>query len=395
MATPGDDAGGGPAGGGRAGEGVVDAEFEEVDDDAQALGLRPCNLAGVVTRHMAGCPQGRPARPFGSPVLRRARLSLAGPGWQSATITRFWASPRVRRRPTSSGPTASSRCSTTRTATRATPAAEARFKEINEAYEVLKDPQKRAAYDQFGHRAFEGGMAGRPAAAGFDFGSFADVFDDLFSDFMGGRGGRRRGGATRGADLRYNLSITLEEAFAGKKAQIRVPTTVVCEACSGSGSEGGAEPTSCPSCRGTGRIRSQQGFFTVERTCPTCQGTGRIIKNPCRGCTGSGVVHREKTLAVTIPQGVEDGTRIRLSGEGEAGMRGGQPGDLYIFVSVAPAPDVPPRRAAHLLPGADPDDDGGPGRARSRCRRSRASACASRCRAAPRPASRSGSRARA
>jgi molecular chaperone DnaJ len=218
--------------------------------------------------------------------------------------------------------------------------AEARFKEINEAYEVLKDPQKRAAYDQFGHRAFEAGMGGGAggAAGGFDFTSFADVFDDLFSDFMGGQGGgRRRGGAgTRGADLRYNLSITLEEAFAGKKAQIRVPTTVVCEACSGSGSEGGAEPAPCPSCRATGRIRSQQGFFTVERTCPTCQGTGRIIKNPCRVCTGSGVVHREKTLAVTIPAGVEDGTRIRLSGEGEAGVRGGQPGDLYIFVAVAP-----------------------------------------------------------
>jgi molecular chaperone DnaJ len=152
---------------------------------------------------------------------------------------------------------------------------------------------------------------------------------------MGG-GGRRRGSATRGADLRYNLSITLEEAFAGKKAQIRVPTTVVCEACSGSGSEGGAEPAPCPSCRATGRIRSQQGFFTVERTCPTCQGTGRIVKNPCRVCSGSGVVHREKTLAVTIPAGVEDGTRIRLSGEGEAGVRGGQPGDLYIFVSVTP-----------------------------------------------------------
>lgn len=217
-------------------------------------------------------------------------------------------------------------------------AAEAKFKEGNEAYEILKDPQKRAAYDQFGHRAFEGGGANGGAAggAGFDFGGFADVFDDLFSDFVGGGGGRRRGSATRGADLRYNLSITLEEAFAGKKAQIRVPTTVVCEACTGSGSEGGAEPAPCPSCRATGRIRSQQGFFTVERTCPTCQGTGRIIKNPCRVCSGSGVVHREKTLAVTIPQGVEDGTRIRLSGEGEAGVRGGQPGDLYIFVAVAP-----------------------------------------------------------
>jgi molecular chaperone DnaJ len=213
--------------------------------------------------------------------------------------------------------------------------AEDQFKEVNEAYEVLKDPQKRAAYDQFGHRAFEAGMGGGAGAAGFDFSSFSDVFEDLFSDFMGG-GGRRRGSATRGADLRYNLSITLEEAFAGKKAQIRVPTTVVCEACSGSGSEGGAEPAPCPSCRATGRIRSQQGFFTVERTCPTCQGTGRIVKNPCRVCSGSGVVHREKTLAVTIPAGVEDGTRIRLSGEGEAGVRGGQPGDLYIFVSVTP-----------------------------------------------------------
>jgi molecular chaperone DnaJ len=212
-------------------------------------------------------------------------------------------------------------------------AAEARFKEINEAYEVLKDPQKRAAYDQFGHRAFESGMGA--GAQGFDFTSFTDVFDDLFSDFMGG-GQRRRSSGARGADLRYNLSITLEEAFTGKKAQIRVPTTVVCEACSGSGSEGGTEPAPCPSCRATGRIRSQQGFFTVERTCPTCQGTGRIIKNPCRSCTGSGVVHHEKTLSVSIPAGVEDGTRIRLSGEGEAGLRGGQPGDLYIFIAVAP-----------------------------------------------------------
>ncbi len=220
--------------------------------------------------------------------------------------------------------------------------AEARFKEVNEAYEVLRDPQKKAAYDQFGHQAFEAGMGGGrgagPGAAGFDFTSFADVFDDLFGDFMGGNGRGRgaRNGAARGADLRYNLTITLEEAFAGKRAQIRVPTAMACESCNGTGSEAGSEPTGCPTCRGAGRVRSQQGFFTVERTCPTCQGSGRVIKNPCKSCGGSGVQQREKTLAVNIPAGVEDGTRIRLSGEGEAAIRGGQPGDLYIFVTVAP-----------------------------------------------------------
>lgn len=209
--------------------------------------------------------------------------------------------------------------------------AEARFKEVNEAYEVLKDPQKRGLYDQFGHGAFEAGQAA--GRGGFDFTSFADVFDDLFGDFVGG--GRRRAN-NRGADLRYNLEITLDEAFAGKKAQIRVPSSVACEACHGSGSEAGAEPVVCGTCRGAGRVRSQQGFFTVERTCPTCQGSGRVIKNPCRVCAGAGRVQRERTLAVNIPPGVEDGTRIRLSGEGEAGLRGGQPGDLYIFVTVAP-----------------------------------------------------------
>ncbi len=214
--------------------------------------------------------------------------------------------------------------------------AELRFKELNEAYEVLKDPQKRAAYDQFGHQAFEQG-GGRGGAGGFDFSGFADVFDDLFGDFMGGRGGGgRRGANTRGADLRYNLTISLEEAFDGKKAQIRVPTSIACDACSGSGSEAGAEPVGCTTCRGMGRVRAQQGFFTVERTCPTCQGSGRVISHPCKVCSGAGRVHRERALAVTIPQGVEDGTRIRLSGEGEAGIRGGQPGDLYIFITVAP-----------------------------------------------------------
>jgi molecular chaperone DnaJ len=213
-------------------------------------------------------------------------------------------------------------------------AAEQRFKEINEAYEVLKDASKRAAYEQFGHAAFEQGMGGaRPG--GFDFGSFADVFDDLFGDFMGG-GGRRRSTHSRGADLRYNLEIALDEAFLGKQAQIRVPTTVRCEACHATGSAKGAPPGVCPSCRGAGRVRAQQGFFTIERTCPTCSGTGRVISDPCEACGGSGRVHREKTLSVTIPPGVEDGTRIRLAGEGEAGTRGGTPGDLYIFVSVAP-----------------------------------------------------------
>lgn len=212
--------------------------------------------------------------------------------------------------------------------------AEQRFKEINEAYEVLRDPQKRAAYDQFGHRAFEGGRGGAGGGAqGFDFSGFADVFDDLFGDIMGGG---RRGSSNRGADLRYNLTIELEEAYTGKKAQLRVPTSVVCESCRGTGAEGAADPVACPTCRGAGKVRASQGFFTIERTCTTCQGTGRIIKNPCKSCGGSGRVQQERTLAVQIPPGVEDGTRIRLSGEGEAGLRGGPPGDLYIFVSVAP-----------------------------------------------------------
>ncbi|HET6519623.1 MAG TPA: molecular chaperone DnaJ [Geminicoccaceae bacterium] len=223
--------------------------------------------------------------------------------------------------------------------------AEQRFKEINEAYEVLKDPSKRAAYDHFGHAAFENGGGpgggrrpggGGPGGAGFDFGSFADVFDDLFGEFTGAA--RRRGGSAglRGADLRYNLEITLEEAFAGKQARLQVPTTVACDACQGNGSAGGAAPSTCPTCSGLGRMRAQQGFFTIERTCPTCQGAGRIITDPCKSCQGAGRVRREKTLAVTVPPGVEDGTRIRLSGEGEAGLRGGPSGDLYVFVSVAP-----------------------------------------------------------
>ncbi|MGD9294367.1 MAG: molecular chaperone DnaJ [Roseobacter sp.] len=221
------------------------------------------------------------------------------------------------------------------------PDAEARFKEANEAYEVLKDADKKAAYDRFGHAAFEGGMGGGGRAGGgfggghADFSSaFSDVFDDLFGNFAGGqRGGRNR--ASRGADLRYNLRISLEEAFGGLQKTINVPTSVSCDSCNGSGAEGGSEPASCPTCSGMGKVRAQQGFFTVERTCPTCSGLGQIIKNPCKSCQGSGRVDKDRALSVNIPAGVETGTRIRLAGEGEAGMRGGPAGDLYIFIEVA------------------------------------------------------------
>ncbi|MAU47606.1 MAG: molecular chaperone DnaJ [Yangia sp.] len=225
------------------------------------------------------------------------------------------------------------------------PDAEAQFKEINEAYDVLKDADKKAAYDRFGHAAFEGGMGGggggRPGG-GFqggqgDFASaFSDVFDDLFGDFMGGRQGGGRQRAARGADLRYNLRVTLEEAYNGLQKTINVPTSVQCSECNGSGAEGGAEPVTCPTCSGMGKVRATQGFFTVERTCPTCSGLGQIIKNPCAKCGGQGRVQKERALSVNIPAGVETGTRIRLAGEGEAGMRGGPPGDLYIFIEVKP-----------------------------------------------------------
>src|SRR5271168_1103782 len=214
--------------------------------------------------------------------------------------------------------------------------AEHRFKEINEAYEILKDPDKRAAYDRFGHAAFEHGGVGAAHGFGADFATtFSDIFDDLFG--MGGRRGRGSG-RERGADLRYNMEISLLEAFAGKTAQIRIPTSVTCESCSGTGAKPGTKPKACPLCGGQGKVRHAQGFFTLERTCPNCHGRGQVIESPCESCAGSGRVVRERTLSVNIPAGVEDGTRIRLAGEGEAGVRGGPAGDLYIFLSIGAHP---------------------------------------------------------
>ncbi|MDQ0472395.1 molecular chaperone DnaJ [Labrys wisconsinensis] len=220
--------------------------------------------------------------------------------------------------------------------------AEARFKEVNEAYEALKDGQKRAAYDRFGHAAFEnGGMGGRGGFEAGGFGSFTDIFNDIFDDLTGRGGGRSRGGGggrERGADLRYNMEIELEDAFKGKTATVKIPTSVTCEACSGSGAKPGSKPRQCGTCAGHGRVRATQGFFSIERTCPTCHGRGEVIDDPCAACGGAGRVTRERTLSVNIPAGVEDGTRIRLSNEGEAGARGGPPGDLYIFLSIQPHP---------------------------------------------------------
>ena len=227
------------------------------------------------------------------------------------------------------------------------PEAEAKFKELNEAYDALKDPQSRAAYDRFGHQAFENGSPGGPGGPGGpgfgqDFASsMSDIFDDLFGEFVGGGqrgGGRRGGGRTRGADLRYNMEISLDEAYEGKTAQIKVPTAVTCETCSGSGAKKGTSPSTCGMCHGAGKVRASQGFFTVERTCPTCGGRGEVIQDPCEACNGAGRIEKERTLQVNIPSGVEDGTRIRLANEGEAGARGGPSGDLYIFLSIKPHP---------------------------------------------------------
>jgi len=215
--------------------------------------------------------------------------------------------------------------------------AEQTFKNISEAYEILKDEEKRAAYDRFGHAAFEQGGPGGGGGPGFEGfgGGFADIFEEMFSG--GGGGGRGSPEQTgRGSDLRYNMDITLEEAFRGKSTEVRVQTSVICNNCHGSGASKGSKPINCTTCGGAGRVRSQQGFFTVERTCPSCHGQGKVIKDPCRTCSGAGRVHKEKTLSVSIPAGVEIGTRIRLSGEGEAGLRGAPGGDLYIFLNVRP-----------------------------------------------------------
>tara|TARA_Y200000002_G_scaffold312642_1_gene269954 strand:+ start:500 stop:1633 length:1134 start_codon:yes stop_codon:yes gene_type:complete len=214
--------------------------------------------------------------------------------------------------------------------------AEEDFKAVNEAYEVLKDPNKKAAYDRYGHAAFEGGGGFGQSAGQGDFGSaFSDVFEDLFGDFMGGGGRRSSQRSARGSDLRYNIRVTLEEAFHGKKANITLPSSVICNTCSGSGAHGGAQPLTCPTCSGQGKVRAQQGFFTVERTCPTCTGKGQIIKDPCKSCAGQGRVEKQRSLNVSIPAGVETGQRIRLTGEGEAGLQNGASGDLYIFIEVA------------------------------------------------------------
>jgi molecular chaperone DnaJ len=222
--------------------------------------------------------------------------------------------------------------------------AEQKFKEINEAYDVLKDDQKRAAYDRYGHAAFEnGGMGGGRGPGGAQgFGGFAggaagfsDIFEEMFGDFMGGGRGARSGtSGMRGGDITLEMDITLEDAFKGKDTPIKVPTWQSCQGCSGSGAEKGTKSETCDGCKGSGRIRAQQGFFTVERTCNVCNGAGQTIKTPCKTCGGSGRTRKEKNLQVAIPAGIEDGTRIRLSGEGEAGLRGGPAGDLYVFLNI-------------------------------------------------------------
>ena len=250
---------------------------------------------------------------------------------------------RGRREPrTSRRPIASSPCNTIPTATRGTSRPKRKFKEINEAYDILKDDQKRAAYDRYGHAAFEQGGGPGGFNAGFDFsagGGLGDIFDQMFGDFMGNRRGGAAGRARAGNDIRQAAEIDLTEAFTGTKTNLRVPTRVVCDACTGTGSEDKARTAdTCSTCRGAGKVRAQQGFFLIERTCPTCGGQGRVIRNPCKVCHGAGTVQRERTLQVAIPPGVEDGTRIRLAGEGEAAGQGAPPGDLYVHVAIRAHP---------------------------------------------------------
>lgn len=217
--------------------------------------------------------------------------------------------------------------------------AEGKFKEAKEAYEVLSDAQKRAAYDQFGHAGVEGGVGGGPGAGGN--GNFSDIFGDVFGDIFGGAGGGRGGGqqrVRRGADLRYHLELTLEEAVRGTTVKIRVPTSVTCKTCDGSGAKKGTSPTSCTTCGGVGQVRMQQGFFSLQQTCPQCRGSGQMIKDPCKTCHGQGRIEEQKTLSVKVPAGVDNGDRIRLGGEGEAGEKGAPAGDLYVQISVKDHP---------------------------------------------------------
>ncbi|TCQ09415.1 molecular chaperone DnaJ [Sphingomonas sp. PP-CC-3A-396] len=212
---------------------------------------------------------------------------------------------------------------------------EAQFKAVSEAYECLKDPQKRAAYDRFGHAAFQNGGGGGHGGGAQDFGGFSDIFESVFGEFMGGaqRGGGRSA-ARRGADLRYDMEVSLEEAFHGKTTEITIDVSALCDTCDGSGAKAGTRAKTCQHCGGHGKVRAQQGFFVVERACPVCNGAGEVIADPCPDCRGEGRVEKTKTLSINVPPGVDEGTRIRMSGEGEAGARGAPSGDLYIFLHV-------------------------------------------------------------